>query len=112
MPDLFFGCDGNNYAAYLTMYSSMMSSIETRRGVKDALKRGIFSVARSMNPGCRADVDKYMEETFMEHGGNIHEKLQISGHSNRCRHLWNNTKSCYLQELAWKIKHQHLTVLA
>ena len=44
-----------------------MSSIEiTHPGAKDALKRGAFSVAHSMIPGCRADVDKIIEETFMK----------------------------------------------
>ena len=45
----------------------MISSIEiTHPGTKDALKRGAFSVARSMIPCCHADVDKIMEETFMK----------------------------------------------
>ena len=56
------------------MFSSMISSIEiTHPGAKDALKRGAFSVARSMIRGCQADVDKTMEKPFMKnsksHGG-------------------------------------------
>ena len=47
MPDLFLSYDGYNYARFLYIFSSMISSIEiTHPGAKDALKRGAFSVAR------------------------------------------------------------------
>ncbi len=68
MPDLFFAYDGQNYARYLTMFSMMMANINhTHPGALDLLKHGAISVARSMVPGCRTDVDKTMEETFMKH---------------------------------------------
>ena len=67
MPDLFFSFDGQNYARYLTTYSIMLANIdETHPGALDLLKQGAFSVARSFVPGCRTDVDKTMEETFMK----------------------------------------------
>ena len=47
----------------------MMSNIEiTYPGVQDVLKRGAFNVARSMNPGCCADVDKTWKKSKF-HGG-------------------------------------------
>ena len=74
MPDLFFSYDGQNYARYLTMFPVMMVNIdESHQGSLEILKKGAFSVARSSIPGCRTDVDKTMEETFMKqsksHGG-------------------------------------------
>ena len=67
MPDLFFSYDGYNYARYLYIFLSMISSIEiTHPGAKDALKRGAFSLARSKFPGFCADVDKTMDNTFMK----------------------------------------------
>lgn len=68
MPDLFFSYDGHNYARYLTMFSSMISNIDvTHPGSLELLKNGAISVARSMIPGSRTDIDKTMEETFMRH---------------------------------------------
>lgn len=68
MPHLFFSYDGHNYARYLTMFSSMISNIDvTHPGSLELLKNGAISVARSMIPGSRTDVDKTMEETFMPH---------------------------------------------
>ena len=68
MPDLFFAYSGQNYARYLTMFSVFIANIDqTHPGALELLKLGAFSVARSMVPGCRTDVDKTMEETFMKH---------------------------------------------
>ena len=68
MPNLFFAYDGQNYARYMTMFSVLIANIDlTHPGALDLLKQGAFSVARSMVPGCRTDVDKTMEETFMKH---------------------------------------------
>ena len=69
MPDLFFfSYDGQNYARYLTMFSVMMANIdESHPESIEILKKGAFSVVRSNVPGCRTDVDKTMEETFMKH---------------------------------------------
>ena len=67
MPCIFFGFDGQNYARYLTMFSIMLANIDvTHPGALEMLKQGAFSVARSFIPGCRTDVDKTMEETFMK----------------------------------------------
>ena len=68
MPDLFFAYNGHNYARYMTMFSLFLANIdETHPGAIELLKLGAFSVARSMVPGSRTDVDKTMEETFMKH---------------------------------------------
>ena len=58
-----------NYTRYLAMamFSSMISSIEiTQTESNDALKHGAFSVACLMIHGGHADVDKTMDETFMQ----------------------------------------------
>jgi len=68
MPDLFFSYNAQNYARYMAMFAVFLANIEhTHPGATELLKLGAFSVARSMVPGCRTDVDKTMEETFMKH---------------------------------------------
>ena len=74
LPNLFFSFDGQNYARYLTMLSAQISNLDnTHQGSRQLLNQGAFSVARSMLPACRTDVDKTMEETLMRqsksHGG-------------------------------------------
>ena len=67
MPDLFFSFGGQNYARYLTFYSTYLANIEeSHPGATEILKQGAMSVARSIIPGNRFDVDKTMEETFMK----------------------------------------------
>ncbi|XP_046346792.1 uncharacterized protein LOC124127441 [Haliotis rufescens] len=68
MADLFFSFGGQNYARYLTYFSTFIANIETSHpGATDLMKRGAISVARSFIPGNRCAVDKTMEETFMRH---------------------------------------------
>ena len=68
MPDLFFSFGGQNYARYLTFFEMFIANIElSHPGATELLKRGAFSVARSLIPGNRCAVDKTMEETFMKH---------------------------------------------
>ena len=65
MPDLFFSYWGMNYARYLT-FGIFIANIENSHpGATELLKKGAFSVARSLIPGNRCAVDKTMEETFM-----------------------------------------------
>ena len=50
------------------MISVMMVNIDKiHPGSIEILNKVAFSVARSIIPGCRNDVDKTMEETFMTH---------------------------------------------
>ena len=59
MADLFFSFGGQNYARYLTYFSTFIVNIEaTHPGADALLKRGAISVARSFIPGNRCDVDK------------------------------------------------------
>jgi len=68
MGDLFFAFGGQNYARYLTYFSTFLANIEeSHPGATDLIKRGAMSVARSFIPGNRCAVDKTMEETFMRH---------------------------------------------
>jgi len=68
MPSLFFSFRGQNYARYLTYFSTFLANIEVSHpGATELLKRGAISVARSFIPGNRCAVDKTMEETFMRH---------------------------------------------
>ena len=68
MADLFFSFGGQNYARYLTYFSTYIANIEASHpGAAALLQRGAISVARSFIPGNRCDVNKTMEETFMKH---------------------------------------------
>lgn len=68
MAPLFFSFDGQNYARYLTYFSVFLANLDTSHpGAMTLIERGAISVARSYVPGCRCDVDKTMEETFMRH---------------------------------------------
>ena len=68
LADLFFSFGGQNYARYLTYFSTFMANIEiTHPGSTELIKLGAMSVARSFIPGNRCTVDKTMEETFMQH---------------------------------------------
>jgi len=68
MADLFFSFGGQNYARYLTYFSTFIANIEVSHpGATELLRRGAISVARSFIPGNRCAVDKTMEETFMRH---------------------------------------------
>ncbi len=68
MPDLFFAYDGQNYARYMSMFSVLTANIDQTHPVElNLLKQGPFSVAHSMVPVCRTDVDKTMGETFIKH---------------------------------------------
>ena len=68
MSNLFFAFGGQNYARYLTYFSTFISNVEfSHPGSMDQLKLGVISVARSFVPGNRCAVDKTMEETFMKH---------------------------------------------
>ena len=68
MADIFFAFGGQNYARYLTFFSTFIANIEASHpDGTDLLKRGAISVARSFIPGNRCAVDKTMEETFMRH---------------------------------------------
>ena len=85
MRDLVFGCNGQNYARYLTFFSVYMLNVdENHPGDEEHLKRGAFSVARSFISGNRCDIDKTVQETFMKHaksrGGGV--GVGISGTSN------------------------------
>ena len=52
----------------MTIFSVVIANIDqTHPGVLELLKLGAFSVAHPMVPGCRTDVDKTMEGTFMKH---------------------------------------------
>lgn len=67
MAELFYAFGGQNYARYLTWFDVFLTNIETSHpGAKDLLKKGAFSVARSLIPGNLCAVDKTMEETFMK----------------------------------------------
>jgi len=67
MPVLFFSYDCQNYARYLIMFSVLLANIDdTHPGALDLLKRRAISVARSMIPGSREDVNRtIIEETIM-----------------------------------------------
>jgi hypothetical protein len=68
MADLFFSFGGQNYARYVTFFSTFLANIEVSHpGATALIKRGAISVARSFIPGNRCAVDKTMEETFMRH---------------------------------------------
>jgi hypothetical protein len=68
MSSLFFSFDGQNYSRYLTFFSVFLANVEeTHPGATQLLEGGAFSVARSLIPGNRCDVDKTIEETFMKH---------------------------------------------
>jgi len=64
MPDLFFAYDCQNYARYLTMFSVLLANVDdTHPGALDLVKRGAISVARSVIPGFREDVERQSCET-------------------------------------------------
>ena len=68
MGDLFFTFGGQNYARYLTYFSTYLSNIDVSHpGASDLIKRGAMSVACLFIPGNHCAVDKTMEETFMRH---------------------------------------------
>ena len=67
MGALFFAKGGQNYARYLAWYDMFLCNIEVSHpGATELLQHGAISVARSLIPGCREEVDKTMEETFMK----------------------------------------------
>jgi len=62
MTPLFFSCDGQNYARYLSFFSVFIANIDsTHPGAASLRNRG----ARSFIPGNRCAVDKTMEETLI-----------------------------------------------
>ncbi|GFR63838.1 hypothetical protein ElyMa_000165100 [Elysia marginata] len=67
MAPLFFSFGGMNYSRYLTSFDVFLLNIDrTHPGAMELPKKGAISVARSMVPGNRCQVDKTIEETFME----------------------------------------------
>ena len=80
MPDLFFAYDMQNYARYTAYYSVFLTNIETTHpGASDLLRKGAISVARSLVPGSRCQVDKTMEETFIKHAKSHNQASGGSG---------------------------------
>ena len=59
MADLFFSFGGQNHARSLTHFSVFLANLDASHpGAVDLLRLGSFSVARSMTPANRCDVDK------------------------------------------------------
>ena len=56
---------------------------ETHHHPENMLNVGTFIVERTMTPGCRSDVDKIMEQTFMTYvmsrGGNDGADVELTG---------------------------------
>ena len=67
MAHLFFSQGGQNYARYLMWYDTCLIKMEVSHpGASQMLNNGTISVARSLKPSCREEVDQTMEETFMK----------------------------------------------
>lgn len=72
MAELFFSFGGQNYAKYLTYFGVFFANLDASHpSADDLLRLSAFSVARSMIPGNRCDVNKTMRYAKSRGGGAV-----------------------------------------